>query len=243
MAQSARCIALSEEHSLLAFGHDASNADGQVSLVRLDAKGTPLAYSTAIKLPRPNGLGKYVNYVTGIGFHPKLPLLYVWQDINVNYSNPPPPAPAEIKNFDHLHIFNVAGEAPELLVSLCRGPDFIYGQQAGGIAVDGGGSCSMCPIFVRPRTPAAAIRPLSARCSRRSTYCCPKMTDRRAARAGPGKRLQDLNIAKPLLPPRLRADQYVHLFNFTAARRLLLSPRARFRRRRAVPELRHLAAR
>src|SRR5262249_6912960 len=128
MAQSARCAAVSDVHQMLAFGHDKAYTDAQVSLVRLDAQGTPLAYATPIKLPRPSGLDKLPSYVTGVAFHPRLPLLYVWQDFAGVYANPPPAAPKEVMLFDHLHIVSFAKETPEVLISLCRGQEYIYAQ-------------------------------------------------------------------------------------------------------------------
>ena len=145
MAQSARCIALSETHGLLAFGHDKTYADAHVSLVKLDAKGTPFAYAIPIKLPKPAALVKNKNYVTGLAFHPKLPLLYVWQEIDVYFTNPPPPAPPETMQFDHLCIIDISKETPELMLGMCRGLEFIYGQQGGAIAVDATGSFLYVP--------------------------------------------------------------------------------------------------
>src|ERR1700722_11364342 len=58
MAQSARCAAVSDAHGLLAFGHDRGCADAHVSLVKLDAKGTPAAYAIPLKLPTSAGLAK-----------------------------------------------------------------------------------------------------------------------------------------------------------------------------------------
>ena len=117
----ARAVALSEPLGLLAFVHDKAHLDAHVSLVKLDAKGTPLAYAVPWKIPHVKGLEKHPNYALSVAFHPKLPLLYVWQDLNLNYTNPPGPAPAELKQFDRLLVYRVAKEPPELLLSLCRG--------------------------------------------------------------------------------------------------------------------------
>ena len=35
----------------------------------------------ATSAPRPDALAKYPNYPLALAFHPKLPLLYVWQDV------------------------------------------------------------------------------------------------------------------------------------------------------------------
>src|SRR5262249_31685469 len=96
---SARCIAIGETAGWLAFGHDKTFTDGHVSLVKLDAKGNPAAYSIPLKLPRPAGLVKHANYPLALAFHPKLPVLYVWQDIAIQYTNPEAPQPPDLKNF------------------------------------------------------------------------------------------------------------------------------------------------
>lgn len=137
-APSARCAALSETHRLLAFGHERRPSQASVSLVRLDDKGTPAAYATTWKLPCPPALVKLGTYPLSLAFHPKLPLLYVWQDTAVTYTNPLPPArPPELTQFDHLLIYDIAEEKPELLAALCRGQDdFLHGQEGAALAFD-----------------------------------------------------------------------------------------------------------
>ena len=164
MAQSARCAAVSDVHGLLAFGHDRGYADAHVSLVRLDARGTPAAYTLPLKLPSPAGLVKMPNYAVSVAFHPKLPLLYVWQDFAGNYTNPPTMTD-DMKKFDHLLIYDVSKETPALLAGLCRGPDYIFGQQGGRVSVDPTGSFLYIPC-IREEKNAGSLRfgrfPLSA---------------------------------------------------------------------------------
>lgn len=203
MAQSARCAAVSDVHGLLAFGHDKTYADVHVSLVKLDAKGTPAAYTIQITLPKPAGLTKNKNYVTGVAFHPKLPRLYVWQDIDVYYTNPPPPAPPETMQFDHLCIYDIAKETPELLVSLCRGQEFIYGQGGGSVAVDPTGSYLYVPNL-REIKNAGSFRlgrfPLGA-------DGLPVLGEMKDA-----KKLTELNVAGKVTPPTMTPIEYVQLF-------------------------------
>lgn len=139
MLPETRGMAVGEAQNLLAFCHDFRHPDAHVSLVKLDAKGNPAAYSISWKIPHPPALVKHPNYALSAAFHPKLPLLYVWQDCNVNYTNPPPTTPAELYTFDHLHIYNVAKEPPELVTSLCRGNQYLFGFHGGQVIVDAAG--------------------------------------------------------------------------------------------------------
>ena len=208
MAQHARCAALSDVHGLLAFGHDKTYPDAHVTLFRLDAKGNPTVFGTPITLPKPAGLVKNKNYVTGLAFHPKLPLLYVWQDLDVFYTNPPPPPPPGTMEFDHLCVFNIAKETPELLVTFCRGLEFIYGQQGGAVAIDPTGSCLFVPNL-REIKNAGSFRlgrfPLDG-------DGLPALVDAKDPIAVRTKKLMELNTAKPLMPPQLTPIEYVHLF-------------------------------
>lgn len=155
-APEARCGALSEAHGLLAFGHDVSHPSAHVSLVRLDAKGNPAPYAVSWKLPRPEALikAKLDHFPTGLAFHPKLPLLYVWQDITLPYAGPPANLSPEARQFDHLVIYNVAKDPPELVAALCRGFDYyLHGQQGGAVAVGPDGGHLYVPSLRAPKNP------------------------------------------------------------------------------------------
>jgi hypothetical protein len=151
-APAARCAAVSDSLGLLAFGHDKSYPNAHVSLVRLDAKGLPPVYPISWKLPRPPALAKAGNYPLALAFHPKLPLLYVWQDVAIHYGNPPGPTPPELLQFDHLLIYDVAQDPPVLVTALCRGKaGILHGQRAGSLALDGDGAFLCVPNFVDPK--------------------------------------------------------------------------------------------
>jgi hypothetical protein len=137
--------ALSETHGLLAFTSE-HTADAHLSLVKLDAKGNPAAYSTSWKLPKPvDALAKAGTYPLSVAFHPKLPLLYVWQDVNLNYGLQITSLPPEWKQVDHLLIYNITKETPELVVALCRGEDAMHGAQGGMVTVDKAGEYLYVP--------------------------------------------------------------------------------------------------
>lgn len=214
MAQAARCVALSETHGLLAFGHDKTYADAHVSLVKLDAKGTPFAYSIPIKLPKLAGLVKNRNYVMGLAFHPKLPLLYVWQEIDVYFSTQPPPATPETMQFDHLCILDVSKVTPELVVSMCRGIEFIYGQQGGTIAIDPTGGFLYVPNIREIKKESA----LSLRLGRYELDSdgLPALTDGKEPIVVRIKKLAELNAAGKAMPPTQTPTENEALFGVTS---------------------------
>ncbi len=210
MAHSARVAAVGDIHGMLAFGHDHTYADAHVSLVKLDAKGNPAAYAMQLKLPKPAGLVKNKNYVTGLAFHPKLPLLYVWQDVDSYYTNPvPATTPAEVKLVDHLCVVSFAKDPPELLVSLCRGEEYMFGQHGGALAVDPTGSFLYVPNL-REIKNAGSLRfgrfPLDA-------DGLPAIVDAKEALPVRIKKLIDINTAVKCVPPQLTPIEYVHLFS------------------------------
>ncbi len=209
-APAARWVALSETHHLLAFAHDISHQDAHVSLVKLDDKGQPLAYGISWKLPKPEGLTKNLNHALSVAFHPKLPLLYVWQEINQVYTNPPQPEPPDLKLFDHLLIYSFAKEPPELVLSLCRGPDFLYGMAGGALAADAAGEYLYVPNLRDPKN-AGSFRFGRFRLDADGR---PLIDDNDAklpvdART---KKLADANVAKGILPAQVTPIEYVRYF-------------------------------
>ncbi len=149
-APEARCAAVGEQTGWLAFGHRPKRQDAHVSLFRLDAQGKPGAAPAAtLKLPSPPALAKMPNYPLALAFHPKLPILYVWQDLVVPAT--PVLPPATFKDFDHLLIYALDKPKPELLLSLCRGPEYAYGKLGGAVAVDATGRHLYVPSLQDPK--------------------------------------------------------------------------------------------
>jgi hypothetical protein len=132
-APSATCIAVSDVANVVAVGHK-PGTEPHLTVVALDASGQPAAAAPVkVTLPRPAGLTRK-NFPLSLVFHPKLPLLYVWQDIDVEKAGTPPDAAA--KTFDHLLIYNVSKSPPALVQSLAQGPEFATGNKAGAIALN-----------------------------------------------------------------------------------------------------------
>lgn len=157
MVPETRNVALGEAQSMLAFCHALTYPAGHVSLVKLDAKGNPAPYAISWKVPHPPALVKHPNFAISAAFHPKLPLLYVWQDLNIPYTNPPPTTPAELMTFDHLHIYSLAKEPPELIASLCRGPQYQFGFHGGQVIVDAAAEHLYVPNLREVKNPGVLI--------------------------------------------------------------------------------------
>lgn len=142
----ASCAAVNEAGTLLAIGRRAKD-EKHVVLIRLDAHGQPAAEPAWITLPKPKPLAEKLNYALGVMFHPRLPVLYVWQDI-------PGPPPAKQENnpefkdyleFDHLQVYTVAGGKPELVHAGARGAGFHCGLNHGTVGLDREGRTLFLP--------------------------------------------------------------------------------------------------
>lgn len=134
----ATCAAVCDRLSVVAVGHH-SKEGTQVALFPLDAAGKPGAEPLRIPLPKPEALAAHANYPLGLLFHPKLPLLYVWQDIESlpkEQQDEKNPAFAPWLEFDHLLIYAVNGQSLDLVHSGARGAGFHLGQAGGTVGLD-----------------------------------------------------------------------------------------------------------
>jgi hypothetical protein len=138
VAPGATCAAVGEAVNKVAIGQKIDK-EAQVSLYFLDDAGKPFGIPVVVKLPRPATLAGRETYPLSLAFHPSLPLLYVWQDVEALKGDPVPPADPAWKDFDHLLVYAVNKAAPELLLSLCRGQRFHTGCAAGSVHADAAG--------------------------------------------------------------------------------------------------------
>jgi hypothetical protein len=162
-APAASLAVVHDDLGWLLFAHQAKYAEAQVTLHHLEAEGK-LGEPILLKLPKPAALAKYPSYATGLAFHPKLPLLYVWQDIEFPKDERKVPLPlaatdaAAVAEFDHLLIYSLESGKPELLVGLARAPQFVYSRPAGSVAVDQAGERLYVPnIAGDPRNTGTTI--------------------------------------------------------------------------------------
>ena len=133
----ALCAAVSDAASLLVVGHRAVS-NQHLAVFKLDADGRPAGAPLRVTLPKPAVLATNANYPLGLLFHPRLPILYVWQDVNA----PPPDkqekhaAFTDYLEFDHLLIFAVTNGGLELLQTAAHGAGFHCGLGGGTIGLD-----------------------------------------------------------------------------------------------------------
>lgn len=128
VAPGASEMALSETIRLIAVTHKGGHA-AQVSIYPLDETGAPTASEPmTLELPRRGPLAAHTNYALGVTFHPTLPLLYVWQDVNAPQD--------QAETFEHLLIFRVAHGKTELVQACGKGSDYATGRKVGYIAFD-----------------------------------------------------------------------------------------------------------
>ena len=135
LAPGATCAAVGEAVSKVAVGQKVGK-EAQITLFPVDDLGKIAGTPVFLKLPKPTTLAQREVYPLSLVFHPSLPLLYVWQDVQALPGDPPPASDPAWKDFDHLLIYAVDRVAPELLVSLCRGSLFHTGATAGSVCVD-----------------------------------------------------------------------------------------------------------
>jgi hypothetical protein len=128
------CAAVNDSLSLLAVGLKHKTGP-HLHLYPLDAQGQPAA-PVAVTLPRPPALAEATSYPLGLAFHPKLPRLYVWQDVDVPNTHGVPNDPAACKDFDHLLIYDLGTSPPSLVQSLGRGRGYAIGVKAGALALN-----------------------------------------------------------------------------------------------------------
>jgi hypothetical protein len=101
-----------------------------VSIFSLDESGTPIhANPIVVVLPKRGPLAAHPTYALSATFHPSLPLLYVWQDVNA-------PAGADAGTFEHLLIFRITEGEAKLVQACGKSSDYAIGRKLGYIAVD-----------------------------------------------------------------------------------------------------------
>jgi hypothetical protein len=107
----------------------------QLTYAKLDASGVPGPFK-ALTLPKPASLAKQASYPLALAFHPKLPLLYIWQDIEAIAPRAEATDAPVYKDFDHVLIYHLDGAEPELLMSFGRGPRFAFGLGFAAMTLD-----------------------------------------------------------------------------------------------------------
>ena len=146
LAPLAQCMAVSEVGSVLVAGMapplpvaPAQPEPGALLVYSLDAAGAIVAGEPKrIPLPRPASLAAFKVMPTAVYAHPRLPVVYVWQDVMPAESAPSVPPPPDVvqRDFDHLLIYKVAGGTLELVKATARGQSFGYSLTYGVLVSD-----------------------------------------------------------------------------------------------------------
>lgn len=135
VAPLARHVAVNDAAGVIAVGHR-PKAPAHLSFYRLDAQGQVVAGDpVALTLPKPATFGERPNVVLAMVSHPRLPLLYVWQDVEPLPENKPTD-PAISAEFDHLLIYGVDESPLKLIYATARGTDYSCGFAGGGMALN-----------------------------------------------------------------------------------------------------------
>lgn len=149
LAPGALCAAVDDARGLLVVG-DRGASEGQLLVFKLAADGKlVVGQPVRVPLPRRVPVKGYPNYPLSVLFHPRLPVLYVWQD----YTGPATVA----HEFDHLAIFAIAGSELKLLGTFARGKEYTAARSVGLLGIDPHGERLFVPNLRDPDSSFAAL--------------------------------------------------------------------------------------
>ena len=143
------CAVVSDTHNLLVIGSDDDKHQLSIFSLAGNAAHSP-SKPAQVNLPKPALLGNAKNRPLGMAFHPKLPLLYVWQDITAD-------AEKIYIGFNHLIVYAIEPAALRQVAAYARGPEFAHGLSVGAIAIDPQGHRIFLPNLQDPNNGGASI--------------------------------------------------------------------------------------
>lgn len=156
VAPGAACVAVSDSLGMIAVA--IAGQPHQLAIYKLDAAGKVAGQPELLKLPVPDSLKANQNRGTAVLFHPSLPVLYVWQDLNV--AAPPAAHDAE---FNHLLVFTIKAGALTPAVAMGRGAEFAQRGDATRLAIDPKGQRLFMPnLLAGANRPAAGFYELGS---------------------------------------------------------------------------------
>ncbi len=137
-------MAVNDSLGIVAVGHGGKSGAG-VAIFPLSVDGIDTAEPTVIEFALPDDLEEWGSRVLALAFHPHLPLLYVWQDMDSDA-----PSGKVDEFFDHLAIltFDDAGTVMEQTF-LCRGEDYANRQSLASFAIPNCGSRLFIPNVIK----------------------------------------------------------------------------------------------
>ena len=129
-----RVAAISPDDSLIAVACQTKTGP-QIALFRIadggEVQGEPVTVSPSLPL----SLKDFDHYVIALAFHTDKPLLYVWRDVRGPRKDHPP-VDVIYNEFDHLLVYRIDDGTLTLVKQACRGQDYAFGVQMGGLGVD-----------------------------------------------------------------------------------------------------------
>ena len=132
----AQCASVNDAGTLLVVGRR-SATEQHLAVFHLDAMGAPTGEPAWITMPKPETLADKASYALGLLFHPRLPVLYVWQDVDASAKENDPERP-KYAEFDHLLVYAIKDGALELVQTGSPGSAFRCGFSAGTVGFDYG---------------------------------------------------------------------------------------------------------
>lgn len=137
-------LAVHDGLGVVAVGFGGKEGAG-VAVYRLTAEGVGDAEPEVTRFELPDELSEWGSRVLALAFHPLLPVLYVWQDMDVDA-----PAGTGDEHFDHLVVlsFDEDGSVTEAAF-MCRGDDYANRQAMASLAVAPNGSRLFIPNVIR----------------------------------------------------------------------------------------------
>ena len=144
------CMAVSDRHGILVVGWLGGKAR-HLAVYPLDEHGEPKRDNVQqVELPRPESLKAFRHFALSVVFHPRLPLLYVWQDLDAPRANAEQQK-AIYGEFDHLLVYSVGIDGLKPVKTTGRGEQFAYHRTSGRLAIDPGGRRIYMPNLRDPR--------------------------------------------------------------------------------------------
>ncbi len=88
---------------------NSTEAEHDLTVIPLNAKGQPGEPAGHADLAGPQGMGKAVVQALTVVAHPEKPLIYVWQDVVASEENPPNEEAAQ-EYLDHLLVYEITSD-------------------------------------------------------------------------------------------------------------------------------------
>jgi len=207
------CAAVNDAASLLVVGRRGKDEpEKHLAVFRLGADGKIAGEPAWITLPKPERLAAKANYPLGLLFHPKLPLLYVWQDIDAlpRANQIKHPDFTDYLEFDHLLVYAIKNGALELVHSGANGLGFRCGLTSGTVGFDYGAKNLFVPNVTGEAENDAAIAFYAL-----DGEGMPGETPEETSEQPGAKKVKNLTLSKSgkvnrpvLLPKKLKTSRY-----------------------------------